>query len=471
LARRLSTRRIQLVVLWFTIPQYSLPILVLVKLFNRKLCVITGGFDVTWVPEIRFGLMGSPVARWLQRLVLTFADLVLPFSKAAKREVLAIGQPRAMRMIYPGIDTQLYSFSENGGRQDLALTVCAIIDQIHVVQKGIDVFVEAASLLPEIEFVIVGRSGGDDAIARLRASAPPNVRIIERYLSNEELAALYRTAKVYVQPSYHEGFGIAVAEAMASGCIPVVANVGSLPEVVGDVGLTVPPGDATALAEAIRTALTCPKQSAARGRVVERFSSSRRERELLRAAERLIGPSSIRDEVEIDLGCGWLRRPWCVGVDLRAGPGVDVVADARQLPFGSGTVRRVYASQLLEHFEDPYEVLDEVHRVLADSGELEASVPGLGTYSAHLDRTHMFLADLAIWKDILKGYFEEVRVSPMGTKYRDNRVLVALNIFVVYALRWHELAQGWTFTCRGKRATPERRYLPWWIEGGRVSYS
>src|SRR5207237_9291849 len=67
----------------------------------------------------------------------------------------------------------------------------------------------------------------------------------------DDLAALYRQAAVLVVTSRHEGFGLPVVEAMASGT-PVVAFTNSaLPEVVGDAGLLVPDGDVDAFARAV----------------------------------------------------------------------------------------------------------------------------------------------------------------------------------------------------------------------------
>lgn len=55
----------------------------------------------------------------------------------------------------------------------------------------------------------------------------------------------------------------------------------------------------------------------------------------------------------------------------------------------------------------------------------------------------------------MEGYFQEVKVVPLGTKYRDNRVLTAINWGLVYLCGFHELAQGWTFV-RHKHATPAK---------------
>jgi glycosyltransferase involved in cell wall biosynthesis len=77
-----------------------------------------------------------------------------------------------------------------------------------------------------------------------------------------------------------EAFGIAVAEAMACACPVVVADAGSLSEVVGDAGLVVPPDDPAALSAALRDQLGDPALrrtlgEAGRKRVVERFGLAR----------------------------------------------------------------------------------------------------------------------------------------------------------------------------------------------------
>ncbi len=65
--------------------------------------------------------------------------------------------------------------------------------------------------------------------------------ILTGYVSEDDLVALYNLATVYCQPSYDEGFGLPVVEAMACGCPVVSSNQGSLPEVIDEAGILIEP--------------------------------------------------------------------------------------------------------------------------------------------------------------------------------------------------------------------------------------
>ena len=72
--------------------------------------------------------------------------------------------------------------------------------------------------------------------------------------------------------------------------------------------------------------------------------------------------------MRLNLGSGNEPLPGWTNVDARDVPGIDVVADVTDLPFEDASADEVLASSLLEHFKDPYEVLDEIWRVLAPRG-------------------------------------------------------------------------------------------------------
>jgi glycosyltransferase involved in cell wall biosynthesis len=75
------------------------------------------------------------------------------------------------------------------------------------------------------------------------------------FLEDDELPLWYAAASVFTLPSLYEGFGIPLIEAMACGTPVVTTSSSSLPEVVGDAGLIVPPTDADQLGAALLRAL------------------------------------------------------------------------------------------------------------------------------------------------------------------------------------------------------------------------
>ncbi|CAA9357544.1 MAG: hypothetical protein AVDCRST_MAG40-3256, partial [uncultured Gemmatimonadaceae bacterium] len=255
------------------------------------------------------------------------------------------------------------------------------------------------------------------------------------------------------------------AEAMACGCVPVVADRYSLPEVAGDAGLIVPYGDPGAAADALRRALAAGDDArrAARDRVVRLFPRAARERVLFEEITRDV-PDLAQPPLRIELGCGSTGVAGTIGVDARRTAQTKAVCDVRHACFRTGVADEVYSFCVLEHLDNPYELMDEVVRILKPDGRAFLRVPNIGTYSSHLDTTHRFLADLRIWRDVMEGYFERVTVVPVGTKYRDNRLLAAINSVLVRGLRFYELTQGWTFVCEHKRAAPTRGYVGWWQE-------
>ena len=75
--------------------------------------------------------------------------------------------------------------------------------------------------------------------------------VITGFVSDEELVALYSKCATFIFVSLYEGFGIPPLEAMSCGAKVVVSNTSSLPEVVGDIGITVDPVNQEAVTEAV----------------------------------------------------------------------------------------------------------------------------------------------------------------------------------------------------------------------------
>ena len=99
-----------------------------------------------------------------------------------------------------------------------------------------------------LELVVVGPTKDERVAAELRAGGAR----LEGYVPTERLAALYRGAACLVQASLHEGFGLPVVEAMASGTPVVILPDPALLEVAGDAAVVV---TQQGLADGIRRAV------------------------------------------------------------------------------------------------------------------------------------------------------------------------------------------------------------------------
>lgn len=111
---------------------------------------------------------------------------------------------------------------------------------------------------PEMALVLVGGKGWlfDDIFAAVQRFSLEGKVIFPGYVAEADLPAVYNLATLFAYPSFYEGFGIPPLEAMACGVPVVSSNSSSLPEVIGDAGLTVEPGDTAALAAALRRGLS-----------------------------------------------------------------------------------------------------------------------------------------------------------------------------------------------------------------------
>jgi glycosyltransferase involved in cell wall biosynthesis len=119
--------------------------------------------------------------------------------------------------------------------------------------------------------VLAGRATDAAAESLAAIAAPPFAGRVEHrgYVPAAEREALLAGARALVLPSFDEGFGLPVLEAMSLGIPAVASNAGALPEVAGDGALLVDPGDAPGLCRALAELLEIPglaRRVAERGR-------------------------------------------------------------------------------------------------------------------------------------------------------------------------------------------------------------
>lgn len=263
---------------WFASWHTFFPIL-FARVLKRPSVLVVGGYDTANMPEIGYGSQRGGVKRRVARTTMRTATRLTAFSEFSREETIQNTgiHPDRVVMIYIGAE------NDGGGtrqqKEQMAITV-GNVDRDNLQRKGLEPFVRTAAFLPEVPFVVIG-AWRDSAIDHLRAIATPNVQFTG-WVNDEKLQDYFARARVYVQASRHEGFGLSVAEAMLQECVSVVTRAGALPEVVGDVGIYLDSQEPSDVAEGLRRALALDESwgRRARERITREFPLSRRREQL-----------------------------------------------------------------------------------------------------------------------------------------------------------------------------------------------
>lgn len=169
---------------------------------------------------------------------------VLTVSQSVKNEIVReLGCDASKISVTPnGVDDRFRVSAPNGAPSPYFLY--AGNDKPHKnVERLVEGWAEARGRRPELSLVLVGAEFE-------RYQAREGV-ITPGFVSDEELASLYRGALALVQPSLEEGFGLPAAEAMASGVAVITSMASALVEMTGDAALHVDAMSASSIAEAM----------------------------------------------------------------------------------------------------------------------------------------------------------------------------------------------------------------------------
>ena len=275
---------------WFVDYHMALPVLA-ARFFRKPVLVVVGGFDAVSLPSLGHGVALSGWRRWIARMVFRRADVLLPVSGSLVRSrnrfsegpeereyglrMLAPDTPAAIRVVPTGYDPAAWPAGPVE-RAPVVGTVGFIRGERTFRIKGIDLFFEAARLMPDIRFRVVGVSDPDVIVARW--NPPPNVELFPP-APREALIAHYGEMSVYAQLSRAEGLPNVLCEAMLCGCVPVGSRVFGIPECMGEAGFLVDEPCAPAVCEAIRAALDAAgpaSRTAARAQIERLFHRDRR---------------------------------------------------------------------------------------------------------------------------------------------------------------------------------------------------
>lgn len=289
-------------------------------------------------------------AYWQLRALARGVDRYFAVSRDIARELVEeLGWPEEkVEVVYNAVDPRRLDVEappglreQLGGGDDRPLVLTpARLDA----QKGHRFLFEAIAEVPDAIFVLAGEGPERESLEALAAQLGISERV--RFLGRrEDVPQLLAACDVFALPSLYEGSSLAVLEAMAVG-VPVVSSaIGGTDELIedGESGLLVPPGDAAALAAALRRVLgdgELRRRLAARARErVERDLT--RERMAVRVTgvyRELLGEASEEAEALPESR----RNPVLRRADWRfALPGAELVAKPRlPLPGAAARARR-----------------------------------------------------------------------------------------------------------------------------------
>ena len=274
--------RADLVYLWFGNPVSWLTLL-LCKLFGKKSAMVSGGYDVVKMPEIDYGIHLHKYLRCFAVWSFRMVDEIILFSQSSKDDLKKNTGLDKGTVVFLAAHTDKFKPSKVK-KKNAAVTV-GTIRWSNLKRKGIETFVRAAKFAPDVDFWVIGTII-DDSIDHLKKIATKNVHFFDFGYNEKKIVEKVQRAKVYVQVSGHEGFGVAMVEGMLCECVPVVTRRGAIPEVVGDTGLYVPLGDAKKTGSAIKQAMSMDGKKA-RQRAL-RFSVEARKKKVLKIVDNLL---------------------------------------------------------------------------------------------------------------------------------------------------------------------------------------
>lgn len=92
----------------------------------------------------------------------------------------------------------------------------------------------------------------------------------------------------------------------------------------------------------------------------------------------------------LDVGCGHRKLPGAIGVDWNPRTAADVIHDlnAFPYPFADNTFDEIYCDSILEHLDDFFKVMEELHRITRADGRIQVKVPYYTSFDAYTDPTH-----------------------------------------------------------------------------------
>jgi glycosyltransferase involved in cell wall biosynthesis len=223
--------------------------------------VITAhGSDVPGFNPDRFTLLHRLTPPLLRRILRHASGLIVP-SAALERLILGqfSGVTPVLARIPNGVEIDDFTLQPKEPR---VLVATRLFER-----KGVQHLIEAMSHLPEQVYQLeVAGDGPQRSRLEQQARALRVPAHFHGWLARRPLCQLFERSRIFVLASSSDNFPVSLLEAMAASCAIITTSAGGCPEVVGDAGLVVEPGDVGALREALTRLMRQPALAEELGR-------------------------------------------------------------------------------------------------------------------------------------------------------------------------------------------------------------
>ena len=283
----LYVSRSKIVIIWFNDYHAFIPIL-FSKIFLKKSVIIVGGYDAIVDKQNRHGLFFKKGIR--STLAIINYSLVSEIwvvhksleegCRYAKEKFNIISGVRSftnnkklvIKEISTGYDVRFWDYDRNNEKIGV-MTAAYFSDERVINIKGLKIFNELASLLPDIPFTVIGEAKIQiDKFINLN----PNVNVLG-VQTRTQMKQLYQNNKFYFQGSRLEGLPNSVCEAMLCGCIPIGSKVFGIPDIIGNTGILFDTEkDLVNVKDFILSGVGEKDSKQARNRIISKFDISRR---------------------------------------------------------------------------------------------------------------------------------------------------------------------------------------------------
>ena len=217
------------------------------------------------------GIRGKLVY-WLQRMLVKKMDAIITISETSKKDIVRF-------LNIPAEKINVIHLAAGGNFKPISdkMFLASIRAKYHLpdqfvlyvgdvnYNKNIFTLCKACKSL-KIPLVIVGKQAAEKDFDRAHPETQPLVKFLREFgedkgvirlgfVPNEELVAIYNLASLYSQPSYYEGFGLPLLEALASGTPVVASKIQAHVEIADDACLYADPKDPADFADKIKQVL------------------------------------------------------------------------------------------------------------------------------------------------------------------------------------------------------------------------